>query len=145
MYAYRDIRCYAYIEKPFKKEEVREIIRTAIQFETEKDDDRNLFIRKKGILYPVAIKEIIFIESENHELTIHTSKDSVSIANISCKDILKQLDSKRFIQCSRSVIVNREYIKNIDPTNQFMELDMCKESIEIGTVYKKNVLGQLGL
>ncbi len=145
MHAYAGIHCYAYIEKPFDPEIVKGLVGQAIQYNTEKDEDKYLYIRKHGVLYPVPIKSIVSIDSQDHILQVRMTDETVDIQNKTCKTILEELDSNRFVQCSRNTIVNQDYIRNIDVANYFIDLKIGDKSIEIGPAFRKSLLEKLGL
>ena len=44
-----------------------------------------------------------------------------------------------FIQCSRSVVVNTDYIHNVDITNRVIQLKKQVGTVEIGIMYKKEL------
>ena len=138
LYSYSQLHCYGYIEKPFSVAQVKDIILGALEFPVKEDDDRYVYFRKDGIVYSVYIKEIIYIESSRRKITIHCVNDELEIPYRTCGEILQELDSKSFVQCSRYCIVNKKYIKQIDYTNRFIKLRNVDAPIEIGIIVKKS-------
>lgn len=143
-YAYADIHCYQFIEKPFDIMEVRAAISQAIGYNTNGGSDRTLFFRYDGLLEAVNIRDIIYIQARGHNVELITTMDRVIVPYKSCKEIMKELDSDNFIHCHRSVIVNKEYIRRVDPINRYVLLHKCKDVLEIGPTFKKKFLGELG-
>lgn len=72
------------------------------------------------------------------KITIHCVNDELEIPYRTCGEILQELDSKSFVQCSRYCIVNKKYIKQIDYTNRFIKLRNVDAPIEIGIIVKKS-------
>ena len=55
------------------------------------------------------------------------------------KKFLSDIDSDDFIQCSRSAVVNKRYIHNVDITNRVIQLKKQIGTVEIGIMYKKGL------
>jgi len=137
LYAYSQLRCFGYIEKPFMADKVQEIILEALEFPVKEDEDRSVYFRKDGIVYSVKVKDIVYIQSNKRKLKIVCVNDILEIPYKTCDEILKELDSQAFVQCSRSGIVNKEFIEHIDYTNRFIKLRNIDEPVEIGIIMKK--------
>lgn len=137
LYAYSQLHCFGYIEKPFGCEQVRETVLAALEFPVKEEDDRCVYFRKDGIVYSVYVKDIIYIESSKRKLKIYCVNDELEIPYRTCEEILKDMDSASFIQCSRYCIINKNYIEQIDYTNRFVKLKNIEKPIEIGAIMKK--------
>ena len=104
------------------------------------DLSKTLYFRKDGIILAVEREEIIYTESINHMMYIHVKQgDVLELPYLTLKKLLDDLDSPSFIQCSRSIIVNRNFIENIDIPNQTIHLKQSYGSIGIGLRYKKKL------
>lgn len=137
LYSYSQLHCFGYIEKPFSVAQVRDTVLSALDFPTKADDERFVYFRKDGIVYSKCIKDIIYIESSRRKIIIHCINDELEIPYKTCEEILRELDSELFIQCSRYGIINRKYIEQIDYTNRFIKLRHIDNPIEIGIIMKK--------
>lgn len=138
LYTYSELHCYEFIEKPFSVPRVRDTILRALEIPVVNDDNRRVYFRKDGIIYSKHLKEIVFIESTRRKIVIHCIDDELEIPYKTTDEILRELDSETFVQCSRYTIINRNYIKHIDYTNRYIKLKHYEESIEIGAVMKKS-------
>lgn len=146
-YAYTDLNCLGYVEKPFSPESVKQLVKKALYFSTDKGENRDesFCFRKDGILYPVKIRNIIYIETINHVVIVYMKTGgSLSVPYISCKQLMEDMNASCFMQCSRNVIINRDYIENIDLANRFITLNNVSNRIEIGITYKKKILAEYG-
>ena len=56
------------------------------------------------------------------------------------KDILNERDTDCMMQCSRNLVINKDYVVNIDISNKYITLKGVAEKIEIGISFKKKVL-----
>lgn len=140
MNMYSSIHCYKFIEKPCDYDVVEEVIRDAMMFHTRNGKDRQYFYRNRGILEAVTIRDIIYVKSVNRDLYVTTTKERCKIPYKSLKVLRKELDTEDFLQCSRSTIVNKTYIKSIDPTNRYISLHYCDDVLEIGSILKKDFM-----
>ena len=96
-YAFTSIHGYAYFEKPYEENEIKRIVKDALKFTTNREEERNLFFRKDGLLFSVNIKDIVYIENSFHKLNIHTVDELMEMPYKSCKKLLEEIESKNFI------------------------------------------------
>ena len=137
LYSYSQLHCFGYIEKPYDVEQVKKLVSRALEFPVEDDDERYVYFRKDGIVYSKCIKEIIYIENSRRKVVIHCKNDVLEIPYKTCDEILKEVDSGQFVQCSRYTIINKKYVEEIDYTNRYLKLSGIGELIEIGVIMKK--------
>lgn len=141
MYAYKELNCLDYIEKPFDPEHVRAIIKKALLFPQSDVEDDTIIFRQDGILWPVKVKDIVYIENCNHAIYLHmTDGRKQKFPYKTFKQILNEVNNHALLQCSRSVIINCTYLVNIDFVNQYISMKGCKESIGIGLTYRKRLM-----
>ena len=142
-YAYTDLNCLSYIEKPFSPERVKQVVKKALNFSTEKEEEQTYCFRKDGILYPVKVDDIFYMESINHEICIHMKKDNIlTIPYKTCKQLLSEIDAPCLIQCSRSTIINKNHVYNIDVQNRYISFKDINDKVLIGITFKKKVLAE---
>ncbi len=145
-YAYTDLHCLGYVEKPFSPESVKQLVEKALFFSTCKEKNDVYCFRKDGILYPIKVKNILFMENRNHAVNIHMVEGgTLTIAYKTCKQLLSEVDTDCLMQCSRSAIVNKDHILNVDITNRFITMKGTEEKVEIGITYKKKILAEYEL
>ena len=145
-YAYKDLNCLGYVEKPFSPEHVKQLVKKAFYFPTIKSQNATFCFRKDGILYPVKIADIVYMDSANRMINIHTANgDVLEVPYKTLKEILDEMDADCMMQCSRRTIVNKDYILNLDIANRYITLKNSTEKLEIGKVYGKKVLAEYGL
>lgn len=141
MYAYKELNCLDYIEKPFDPEHVRAVIKKALFFPQNDAEDDTLIFRQDGILWPVKIKDILYIENCNHSIYVHlVNGKKQRFPYKTFKQILSEVNNHDLLQCSRSIIVNCTYICNIDFVNHYISMKDCAESIGIGLTYRKRLM-----
>lgn len=145
MYAYTNLNCMGYLEKPFDPERILKLLKKALCYTTNRNEDIYLSFRKDGIMYPVNLQKIVYMETNNHVMSIHMSDGvCLGIPYITCKQILNKSDAECLIQCSRNTLVNKHYVLGIDTTNRFITLKNDFGVIDIGITFKKKMLTEFG-
>ncbi len=144
LYSYSKLHCFGYIEKPFSVEQVRKSVLKALEFPVEDDTERFVYFRKDGIVYAKCIKDIIYIENARRKVIIHCKNDVLEIPYKTCEELMNEMDSKYFVQCSRYTIINKRYIEEIDYTNRYIKLKHVKAPVEIGVIMKNKLKGKIG-
>lgn len=144
MFAYSKLHCFGYLEKPFNFREARTIIDKALKYTTPRNECDTLCLKKEGVLYPFPIDQIVYIESCNRSVFIHKADgDTERMPYMACRQILDEANNTSLLQCSRSVIVNRDYVKAVDRTNCILEMKGSGVRLDIGVTYAKQVLEDL--
>lgn len=143
IYAFRELHCYGYIEKPFDIKQIQKLVVEALTYEAPYIEDKTLYFRKDGILYPVNCKNIVYAESSNHKMCFYfENKTELTIGYKSCKQLLEEAEIKELLQCNKGTIINRRHIVNIDLTNGVVTL-RGNVRINIGNAYKKKLIEAL--
>ena len=93
----------------------------------------------------VRPETIVYVESLSHVLHIYTIKDHLAIPYKTLNKLLQDVESERFLQCSRNTVVNMDYISHVDFTNQYIILEKGYGSVEIGGSFKNKIKRRLGV
>lgn len=48
IYAYRELHCYGYVEKPFDPKEVKKLVTDALEYEAPVQEEKVIFLRKRA-------------------------------------------------------------------------------------------------
>lgn len=140
LYTYEKLHCYSFMEKPFDVEKLKRIVKECLYFPGKVETRKSLYFRKEGIILSVDIEDIVYAESINHIMNIHTRQgDVLRIPYITLKKLMEETDCEDIIQCSRSTIVNAAFIDNVDIPNQTIQLKDGFGNIQIGIMYKKKL------
>ena len=143
LYAYSDLHCYYYLEKPYDAKKAWEVITEALEVPQKKNLPHDVFFRKDGILFKKNITEVVYIENVRSGQTVCFTDGKLKLQYKPTKVILEELDSERFVQCSRYAIVNSDFIDAIDMVNRYILLKGNFGRIEIGITFKKKFLEAL--
>ena len=145
LHAFTHIHSFAYLEKPYCQKEIKKILSQALHFTTERYQDKNLYFRREGILFSIKSGDVVSIESSHHKLYIQTKKEKLEMPYRTCKQLIQDMDCDDFIQCSRSIIINKRYIDSIDIVNRFITLQKSYGQIEIGITYVKKIMEEFDI
>lgn len=139
--AFKKIHCYDYIVKPFRKDEVIEVVSTILNFGIKKEEYINFNL--KNYIYRVKLDEIIYIEVIMRKIKVVTIKEEIELSKYTLQGILDELRDN-FIRCHRGYVVNIDYISKIDRANNYILLDKVDDKIPIGRKYQDNLGGAVG-
>ena len=148
MAAYREIKCYAFLVKPFNKAEFQDAFREAIAMgaQMQRVPD-TLRIEQKQFIFEYEIKDILYFESFGKKIVIHTLRTPNiegmdSISGYSLAKLLTLMRTDELIQCHKSFLVNPDWIWKIDKGARLVYLKHCETAIPIGEKYQQNLLGR---
>lgn len=115
MEAFKEIHCYDYIEKPYKKEEVVTILDRIYRFKTKKrrESKKSIIVYSEDQVIQISINDIIFIESHNKDLYVHTEDRIYLIKRGLLSNIIEEIDCDKFIRTNKAFIVNMEKIEGV--------------------------------
>lgn len=141
-----------YIVKPFSKDTLITTLTLAISNYETKNADKvselivhdkiikgSIFIRDKGYLKKIAIKDIDWIKADGSYTHISTGDNTVYTLRNVLKDVLQKLPSLLFCKVNKAFIVN---LDKIDALNS-KEILINDQSIPVGRNYYQNILSRL--
>lgn len=139
LHVYSDLHCYGFLEKPFSTQVFSELVRDALRFRREERKRIFIHFRQGGIIYPVRIKDIVFIEHKRRKMYVHTKDEEIEIPYHTCKQTLSELEEYGFVLCARGIVVNLDYIYALDTANHFVVLKESLGCLEMGRKYSKKI------
>lgn len=99
-----------------------------------------LSVRQDGEMISIPIQNIIYIESANHRVTLHTT-----MGDYECYEKLYELETllkeDDFFRCHKSYLVSRRFVT--DCSN--MEISLGELSLPVGRSYKDAILEMLNV
>lgn len=142
--AFRKIHCYDYWLKPLEPMRFKEnMIQLLQKLTTHVSQQKWYYFKKDGIIFPMQIEYIKYIEVIERKIIVHTEGHSDIFSYIAIRKLLEILKTYGFLQCHRSIIVNRNYIERVDGVNRLIHLRGEEKEIEIGVKMKKDFLETL--
>lgn len=133
-----EVFALGYLVKPYQPDKIRKLIDYYIE-KYFSFDSKVLNISFKGKTDLVNYKDIVYLESSNRVVLIHTlSKGDIRIYK-KLDDLEKELNSLDFLRCHQSYIVNVHQVDYVDETDFVMK---NKSMVPIRKRERKNILGQ---
>lgn len=143
LYAYRELKCFYYLVKPYTEEEftkVMEDVFAYLNYTNTTPDEATLKIEQKGFLFEYYLRDLYYIESFGKKLCLHLVRDGqleeVLISSYSLKRVLELVD-ERFVQVHKSFIVNRNQVEMVDWTGQTVKLRGVDVFVPIGLKFQE--------
>ena len=144
----------AYLVKPFNKDDLYTSIEICLhnyskrkQSKTETAPQQDnyfikdaLFIKDGYYFHKVFFRDIIYLESDNNYVTVHTV-DKKHLVRTSLQNYLDHFDPNKFFRIHRSYVINLDHIVTIN--TEFVLLN--KKELPIGKTYREELLGRLKL
>lgn len=139
--AYRDVKCYGFLIKPFGEEEFSQAFCDALGMsEHMEEPSKTIRIEQKQFVLEYVLGEIVFVEAFGKKLVIHTNslrlgKKQDTISGYTLSGLLDLLGDPAFVRCHKSYLVNRKHIEKIDKANKLIFLREFDTPIPIGNKY----------
>lgn len=139
--AYRDVKCYGFLIKPFGEEEFSQAFCDALGMsEHMGEPSKTIRIEQKQFVLEYVLGEIVFVEAFGKKLVIHTNslrlgKKQDTISGYTLSGLLDLLGDPTFVRCHKSYLVNRKHIEKIDKANKLIFLREFDTPIPIGNKY----------
>ena len=142
--AYREIKCYDFLVKPFTQEQFTNAISAALDMGRQmRKAVPVLRIEQKQFLFEYGLEQILYIESFGKRAVIHSISQGKElndqISGYSLARLLEMAGPGNLIQCHKSFLINPIYITKIDKGSKTLWLKNCKDAIPIGEKYQHNL------
>lgn len=144
--AYREIKCYSFLIKPFSKAEFQKAFSDALGLSKQiAAVPKTIRIEQKQFIFEYEVRNIMYIESFGKRIAIHTRDNDAgggdTISGYSLAKMLQLIDNPAVIQCHKSFLVNREYIDKIDKQQRIICLKYSTAQIPVGNKYQDALWG----
>lgn len=144
--AYREIKCYSFLIKPFSKAEFKKAFSDALGLSKQITTTPKIIrIEQKQFIFEYEVKNIVYIESFGKRVVIHTRDNDANggdtISGYSLAKMLELIDNPAVVQCHKSFLVNSEYINKIDKQQRIIYFKYSTAQIPIGNKYHSALWG----
>lgn len=103
-----EVRAAGYLLKPYDTNKLTTLLDEILQRSVQK----RIAVKVKRQHRYLEINDIMYVESDKHVLNIHLKDDRVIQTTEKLNELEKTINSKRFIRCHQSYLVNMDYIKD---------------------------------
>lgn len=142
LFAYRDLKCYGFLIKPFTESEFRSVFSEALGLsEQMRTPSKTIQIEQKQFILEYPINDIVYLEAFGKKVAIHTSSKRLGIkedmiSGYTLAGIYALIDDPSFVQCHKSYIINKNYIAKIDKVNRQIILRGFQQTVPVGSKYQ---------
>ena len=84
--------------------------------------------------YPVFLEDILYLESVNRAVVVHTSNDILRVPSLRLSVFMEQY-GRSFIRIHRTMIVNKAKIRRFDRYKSVIEISETGERLPVGRSY----------
>ena len=147
----KQVKPYAYLVKPFTKEELFTSIEIALNnFNSSKErysptptgnSQQSIFIRDNHRFIKVLFRDIAYLESRENYVVIHTIDKKTITHRSTFSEFLAQLPADRFFRIHRSFAIQTELIENLEPTG----VTVAGNTIPLSNTYKESLFSHLNI
>ena len=138
--AYREIKCYDFLVKPFSEAQFRSAVAAALELEGKMGTKpAALRIEQKQFVFEYELSDVLYIESFGKQAVIHHMaggrelEDKISGYSLAR---LLELTDGALVQCHKSYLVNRAYLARVDKSQRLLWLRDRTSPIPIGEKFK---------
>ena len=131
--ALNDLHCYAFLPKPYKKEDVFRLLNEILKSSMQEPQKDSLLIKdKNGVSFRLQPSDIIYVTPMSRRIHIFTTLTEYTTQYMSLSDF--HFLFPNLIQIHRKYLVNPAFIKNYDRTNQLIHIG--EAVLPVGRNYK---------
>lgn len=142
--AFHNVHCYDYLLKPIEESIAIETFQKLLKPRRKKQieyDEKYIDFIDHGVIYPIQIKEIDFIEYAQRRLHVYTKGKKYSFKNMTLSECVERMRGSSIIQIHKSILVNVKRIITYDSVNRVLniETESEKKILDVGQKYKDNI------
>lgn len=147
--AYREIKCYDFLVKPFSKSQLHQAVSAALELGRHITKPSVILrIEQKQFVFEYELENVLYIESYGKRAVIHTVAGgkvlSDCVSGYSLAHLLELAGLGRLLQCHKSYLINPARLSKIDKRSRQLWLKGCETAIPIGEKYQRNLREQGG-
>lgn len=131
--AFYEYHCYDFLVKPIRQEEIIKIVYPFLAQLWIQEKEGQMRVKTEGVTRLIPICDILYIESINRSVLFHTRSGVLTVPYLTLKRCRMDYAGV-FVQCHRSILVNRNYVEQVDYRKKEIELPGCR--VEIGSRYE---------
>lgn len=138
-YCYRELRCFDVIDPMSVEDCLCKVIERGLCYKEKYREEQTLFLQEQNVIYPVKCRQISHVQAANRAMNVCLKNGKRQVVHyVTLQQFLEVADVPYFLQCSRSGIVNIDYVYNIDYTNRIITMQNS-DKLAIGSTYIKRM------
>ncbi|MBP3703304.1 MAG: response regulator transcription factor [Lachnospiraceae bacterium] len=143
LYSYRHLHCYQYMKRPYDREYMEQLLSEILCVQNKFSKEPQMVFSFRGVIYHFPVREVIYVESLSRRLFVHTLYQTVEFPGMILKQFRKHMDPEIFLQCHRSYVVNRFYIRSFQKQEGMLGMARTNVKIPVGKTFKEEVIRKI--
>lgn len=142
-FAYENIHCYQYFQRPYEEKELKKAVDKILKFYDTTIEKESHCFKINGELYPLKLKNIVWIENKTTTIVIHCSdRSTLEVPYRSTRQLLMELNVKSLKKCNKNTVVNIEFIEKIVGYTIYLKEDYGSITIgrRLAKSFKENII-----
>ncbi|MBQ5559512.1 MAG: response regulator transcription factor [Lachnospiraceae bacterium] len=131
--AINKVHCFGFLYKPYTSFDVTNLLDSI--FQSEINEQILLLKIESSVFFNLNLSSLLFIHAEGKYMTYQTPDSSHTSRQYTLKQLEQQLPSN-FIRCHKSYIVNKDYIKNFDTVNHYIQMYHTSKLIPVARTFQ---------
>lgn len=131
--AINKVHCFGFLYKPYTPSDVTNLLDSI--FEAEKKEQKLLLKVESSVFFNLDLSSLLFINAAGKYMTYQTLDSSHTSRQYTMKQLEQQLP-ENFIRCHKSYIINKDYIKNFDTVNHYIQMYHTLELIPVTRTFQ---------
>lgn len=139
-YAYTELNCLGYFSRAFDQKKLRTVLKKGLHHRTQSDEEKYVYLKQKSMVYPVKIKDIVYVEAGNRLIHFYLNDGTeLQIPRKTLGEVLEQTKCRSMIQCNKSTLVNMQYIEAAEHACSEIVLGLDMGSLQVGRKFRQPV------
>ena len=131
--AINTVHCFGFLYKPYTPSDVTNLLDSI--FQLEKKEQTLLLKIESSVYFNLDLSSLLFVNAEGKYMTYQTLDCSHTSRQYTMKQLEKQLPAN-FIRCHKSYIINKDYMKNFDTVNHYIQMYHTSKLIPVTRTFQ---------
>lgn len=131
--AINTVHCFGFLYKPYTPSDVTNLLDSI--FQLEKKEQTLLLKIESSVYFNLDLSSLLFVNAEGKYMTYQTLDCSHTSRQYTMKQLERQLPAN-FIRCHKSYIINKDYMKNFDTVNHYIQMYHTSKLIPVTRTFQ---------
>lgn len=130
--AINTVHCFGFLYKPYTTLDVTNLLDSV--FQSQEKGQTILLKIETSVFFNLNLSSLLFIAAEGKYMIYHTLESFHTSRQYTMKQLEKLLPAN-FIRCHKSYIINKNYMKNLDTVNHYIQMYHTSKLIPVGRTF----------
>ena len=129
--AYKDLHCFGYIQKPYDRDEINQMVRKCLAYKKVEGKAR-FHLKKDGIHIFLDPDQIVYVRITGKNLSVKVhGKPLCQYGYLTMKEIMEQLKTEPMVPCGKGLLVNGRYMDHLNQIERKLYLKDDSEPLKL--------------